>query len=81
MTVANKAPEIMADALTAKAGKKIWDSLSPEARNRIIRTNAGIISADMARQVSKEPKNWIIAGVVAAGVAAGVYALLRKNDK
>lgn len=81
MAVANKAPEFVADALTAKAGKKIWDSLSPEAKRRIIKTNAGIISADMARQASREPKNWVIAGTVALGVAAGVYALLRRNNK
>ena len=81
MSVVKEAPKVVGDALTAKAARKIWDSLTPEAQQRLVKANAGIISADIARQAGRNPRNLVIAGAVAVGVALGVYALLRRNNQ
>jgi hypothetical protein len=81
MSVVKEAPKVVGNALTAKAGRKIWESLSPQAKRRLIRTNAGIIGAEMARNFVRDPKKMIIAGAVSAGIVLGIAALLRKNKR
>lgn len=81
MSVVKEAPKVVGDALTAKAGRKIWDSLSPEAKRRLIKANAGIIGTEMVRNFVRDPKKMLIAGGVTAGLIIGIAALFRNNKK
>lgn len=81
MTAVSNAPKIMVEAVSAKVAKKAWDKLSPEAKRRIMKVNAEIISKDLARRAVRNPKNIVMAGAVGLGVAAGLYALLHNRKK
>ncbi len=67
MAIITKAPKIMAESLSAKAGTALWNILGPHTKKKIITSSLAIITQAAARSLFRKTGPVLLIGIIIAG--------------